>query len=706
MSYRTVCLLCLYLIWGNPLPAANSPAVPPLEELQILSQAALESKSASQHRALERFAKRYEGETQGALANLALGYSAFQQKQFAKASGYFQAAHSTPTPLQDYAEYFQALSEQQQNRHETAVQLLQGFAARHHSSRLAAPAVLRHAESLLALDRASEVISLLLSPPVSLSPPEADLVLGDAYLKTKELDQAADRYQNIYYGYPNSAQAAEAEKKLQPLKARMGTKFPSPTREQRQTRADQLYRAGKWVPAQKEYQALTAQTTGEDRERWRVRVGVCQYQARANWPALETLKDLKASDPELDAERIYTVAAIYRRLDRRDSMEQQIRSLGEKYPKSPWHEKAFLLAANYYLMAKELDQTEQYYRKLYGQFPNGENAATVHWNVAWKAYRERRDPEARQLFEQHLRNYPLSPYAPAALYWLGRLVEKEQPAVAARYYQKIVETFPNFYYGLLARDRLKSLPPPAQVDGTRLLLDPIQRTASAVNSAGKPSSQSQLATYRAKLLQSAWLMDWAIDELKAALVQDAAATTALGAEVALLEKQRGRDYEALRNAKRFFMGYLSLQMGELRREAWETLFPLPWWEQIQKNAKQFQLDPHVVAGLIRQESEFNPTARSRSNARGLMQLLPTTAQEVARKVPDRQARQYSLAKLFLPEINLIYGTHYLKTVLERFDGKMELALAGYNAGPRRVQEWLSEGSFDDLAEFVESIPIT
>jgi soluble lytic murein transglycosylase len=139
---------------------------------------------------------------------------------------------------------------------------------------------------------------------------------------------------------------------------------------------------------------------------------------------------------------------------------------------------------------------------------------------------------------------------------------------------------------------------------------------------------------------------------------------------------------------------------------WEILFPRLWWDDLQKNAQAAGLDPFLVAGLIRQESEFDPRARSRSNARGLMQLLPSTARSVARRVPDRRARSYSLASLYLPEINMIYGTHYLKQVLDQFQGTVEYALAGYNAGPNRVIQWTRDANFGEPAEFVESIPIT
>src|SRR5581483_1621809 len=210
---------------------------------------------------------------------------------------------------------------------------------------------------------------------------------------------------------------------------------------------------------------------------------------------------------------------------------------------------------------------------------------------------------------------------------------------------------------------------------------------------------------RAELLESAWLIDLAIDELRY-VTSDNQLSAWAGAEMARLEGARGRFHVSLRYAKRYIPGYLAFTLYDLPRPLWEALFPLPWWEQIKKQASAAHVDPYLVAGLIRQESEFDPQARSRSNARGLMQLLPSTARSMARKVADRRARRYTLANLYVPDINLVYGTFYLKKVLDQFDGTPEYALAGYNAGENRVVQWLRDGSFEDAAEFVESIPYT
>ncbi len=115
----------------------------------------------------------------------------------------------------------------------------------------------------------------------------------------------------------------------------------------------------------------------------------------------------------------------------------------------------------------------------------------------------------------------------------------------------------------------------------------------------------------------------------------------------------------------------------------------------------------LMMALARQESEFNPDARSRAGARGLMQLMPATARMMARinKLP------YSLAKLNDPEYNAKLGTSYMRRLLDRFDQSYIMMLAGYNAGPGRVGQWI--GQFGDPrkpsvdpVDWVERIPFT
>jgi soluble lytic murein transglycosylase len=109
-----------------------------------------------------------------------------------------------------------------------------------------------------------------------------------------------------------------------------------------------------------------------------------------------------------------------------------------------------------------------------------------------------------------------------------------------------------------------------------------------------------------------------------------------------------------------------------------------------------------VASLIRQESAFNPNAVSRANALGLMQLMPKTGKLVAKQ---EKVRRFSATQLFTPATNLQLGTRYFRGMVDKF-GSFEYALAAYNAGSDRVDDWLKLGKYRDPQEFVESIPFT
>ncbi|SPF56787.1 hypothetical protein SBA4_930006 [Candidatus Sulfopaludibacter sp. SbA4] len=162
-------------------------------------------------------------------------------------------------------------------------------------------------------------------------------------------------------------------------------------------------------------------------------------------------------------------------------------------------------------------------------------------------------------------------------------------------------------------------------------------------------------------------------------------------------------YRALHIMKGMAPDYLGLTLNQAPRKFWELLFPLPYRNDLVQDARERELDPYLVAGLIRQESEFNPQARSPANAYGLTQVRPVTGRQFARKagVP-----RYSNGVLFQPAANLKIGTSILRSMLDHNSGRVEETLAAYNAGPNRVAEWLTWNTYREPAEFVESIPFT
>jgi len=130
------------------------------------------------------------------------------------------------------------------------------------------------------------------------------------------------------------------------------------------------------------------------------------------------------------------------------------------------------------------------------------------------------------------------------------------------------------------------------------------------------------------------------------------------------------------------------------------LYPMPYENEVDRYAKQFQLDPFLVTAVMRVESRFNPFAESPKGAVGLMQLMPDTAKWAAGKMQV----EYSKEMLFDPEFNISVGCWYLALLKSQFGGNDAAALAAYNAGRTQVNEWLSKGQWSGSLEDAESIP--
>jgi soluble lytic murein transglycosylase-like protein len=132
----------------------------------------------------------------------------------------------------------------------------------------------------------------------------------------------------------------------------------------------------------------------------------------------------------------------------------------------------------------------------------------------------------------------------------------------------------------------------------------------------------------------------------------------------------------------------------LNQQTLKMLFPKPYFDLFQKATEISSTDPYLLLSVARQESSFNPMARSPANARGLMQILPSTARQLSGR---RNTNLYS------PEKNVHLGAQYMAQLISRF-GSVEKALAAYNAGPNRVVEWERRYPVNNMILFMDLIP--
>lgn len=130
-------------------------------------------------------------------------------------------------------------------------------------------------------------------------------------------------------------------------------------------------------------------------------------------------------------------------------------------------------------------------------------------------------------------------------------------------------------------------------------------------------------------------------------------------------------------------------------------FPLKYPEHITKYSKKYNLDPYLVAAVIKTESNFKEKAKSNKNAYGLMQITPDTAEWSAEKM---NVDGFKTEMLYNPEFNIRMGCWYLDNLKEEFDGNMELVLAAYNGGRGNVQKWLKNTNHSADGKNLHYIP--
>ena len=683
-------LLACVGLWG-------AVAVPPAD-LASRVRAWREAPTPARRAAVESYAAAHSKDISGALAQLALGVVAYEHKDYPAAIAALRKVQKL-SQIADYTAWYLAASRVESN---DVAGIANDLAPTHTTpglSPLSAKAWLLEARALETTQPA-EGARIVRELYAELPQPEGDLTLAACYQAANDLVHAAEAYQRVYYQYPAGAAATRAGAALLALKDTMGDAYPPPLPRLMLRRPDRLLELREYALARSEYRSLVDRVAGLERDQARVRVGEADFLKGSVKVACSDLRGLDLAPSEADAERLYDVGECARRQADDGEMMSTIERLGRQYPKSPWRLRALVSAANRYLLVNRPDDYLPLYRTAYQDFPADPAAAFCHWKVTFHSYLHG-DADAGRLLREHLRSYPAHFTAGAALYFLGRRAERENDLSAARTcYQRLPQAFENHYYAMLARERLRSpeIAGAAPSAGTARFLAAVtfpEPKPVPAQSAGATTARIE----RSRLLRTAGLADLADSELRFGARTD-------GQPPLLAMEMAGAaaaPHQAMRIMKSLAPEYLNLALDQAPRRFWELLFPLPYRADVVRAAREKNLDPYLLAGLIRQESEFDPQARSHANAFGLTQVRPATGRLFARQAG---IARFSSRLLFQPAANLKIGVSIFASMLEKNGGNLEQTLAAYNAGPTRVADWLGWNTYREPAEFVESIPFT
>lgn len=322
------------------------------------------------------------------------------------------------------------------------------------------------------------------------------------------------------------------------------------------------------------------------------------------------------------------------------------------------------------------------------------------WRVGWIHYQQKQFIEAVEMFREIIQavGTPQTDSslhaASQAVYWLARAQEHlGQMEPARERLKKLSHDYPFTYYGQLAGIRLG----PTEFSTKQWAV----LTSTDTMNVEIPAHLQQDIHYQKTLeLRTLRLHKEAVQELEFVFARFGADPKAFPQLVSLASEVGAYDI-GIRLSVRHFGG--SLRKGQLHSSsaAWLGAFPMGYQRVIQSFAPK-DVDPFLVAGLIREESLYSARVVSPVGAIGLMQLMPKTAQKVGRQLglQNSDSDRYGLDN---PNRNIQLGTYYLGQLLNEFQGNIIYAVAAYNAGPQAVKRWIRQNGHRDPDEFIELI---
>jgi soluble lytic murein transglycosylase len=660
-------------------------------ELRPMAQQLSATRTAAAYAGVLAYARQHQGEA-AAAAYLALGHAYLLDNHFNEAAANFRQARAAGDALADYAEYLGAKAQHDAGNDAAAEELLKGFSARNPDSIFNAQAPELEAQVLLGLHDLDGARRVLAANPGSAGRAGYQLAQAEVNQASGQTAEAGRQYIHLLLNSPLSFEAQTARSRLTALGLET-TLTPAELR----SLGDAYYAAGRYAEAAEQYKALARQSGSDASQRNGFAVAAAACDLKLKRLTKQEAEALTPSKDENGARRLYLLMELAREKDDTTAQQTYVDLLRSEFPHSPWLAEALFSSGNMYLLRKDYPRAVAYYSELAEQFPQNSNAAAAHWRAGWWSYRQGLYPQAAKIFEEQIKLYPGAKETVSALYWRARLYEQQdhEPAMAAAHYKTLINTYSHYFYAQMAKERMAALgaaTPAIAPALEKYVPAEIPKLETTV-----PDGDPHLV--KAHLLVNAGLTEY--------VPQEIAATPGSSSWSAIAEAEiynsYGETFRAMRVLKRALPYAASAQIKSIPLPYWRILFPEVYWDTIRSEAARYNLDPYLVASLIRQESEFNPGAISKANAYGLMQLLPSVGKQMAR---EEGLGSIDTRQLLDPVMNIRLGTRYLRQMLDRFGGVTEYALAAYNAGDYRVSDWQAAGPYHGIDEFVESIPFT
>lgn len=556
--------------------------------------------------------------------------------------------------------------------------------------------------------------------------PELLFITGQAWNTTGRVDKGSEYLATLWTCYPGTQWADSAEEELARVKAHPEIQYPALSINELldvyDNAMDRRYVSRRYRDAaHRAITALAGKATGSTRDRAILALGKIERRdSRTTRQAKRHLAEASgSSDAGIAAQALYYLIRGAAQKQDLSALQSLVTRMSlPKYRQSPFYGKAVYAAGFPFMRKRKYSQAAAIYERV-RHAGEADNAAyqDALWRLHWCYYHTHQFDRALEVLGELRTKDPWKEYA---LYWMAYLYQKTgEQAIARSLYKELLTDYGITYYGVLAKEALKF---DFAMD-TTVTRNPEEFITETVGLLGDARRHR-----RYSFLKNNGLYAFAAEELQAYMDENHIKRSAnledwrpYGSELAKLYFACGEFIKAGTNLSGAYDDYVLKGGINIPEWFWRIYYPLLYTDIIADAANQYGINPTFLYAFIRQESYFEPLAKSSAGAIGVMQIMPGTGKEVF----DQMHRSLGLSTfdvdlLYRPEINIPMGVFYLSQQFDKIEklvkqrGRLPdnnenivyaMVIAAYNAGARRAKRWLSETEFDNLQELVDQIDI-
>lgn len=530
--------------------------------------------------------------------------------------------------------------------------------------------------------------------------------LGSLHEERDDLPSALSAYRRLREKYPHHRLSSDTRRKIQEIYSRAPDLTPRPSPEALFAEAALLRREGDYLSAARLFCKIEQDFSNYAKATKALyQGGICYARARHRKEALTVYERLAREHPDSReaCPALYEAGRIHWNKDRTAKATSTFENILARYPRCKKAADAAFILGRIFQGEKKYDEAVKYYRLTYEKHPKSEYAPEALWREGWIHYLRGRYHEAATAFVTVEERFPDSHFVDNALYWQARSIDRlGNAASACVLYDRLTGRHRDTYYGILGewrRGMLTSEPYERREAASSIAEKKDRSGRDRSEPLSEQASEAMDILRRARALLRVEKRALARMELRR-IHRRSLDDTALEILLAHTYRKAGGYSRSIILAGSVYDRFHSGKIEDLPPGTLEGIYPLGYMDTISEHSMKHGLDPFLVAGVIRQESIFNPDCRSHAGALGLMQIIPSTGKRLSRQTG---IEDFKNSQLLDPDLNIQLGTMYLTNLVERYEGDLTRVLAAYNAGEKAVEKWEKRFPHMERDEFAEMI---